>query len=253
MTRVTSDREGLLDLCHALGDPARDLVLSAEGNVSLRTDAEGMLIKASGCSLRTMTADDLVDVDRTTLLTLLDDPVDDARTAATYRAAVRAATERAPSVEAILHAVLYDLTPARVIAHTHPTAVNALACSSRADLLVQGSLFPDAVVVLGRRQVLVPYTDPGVPLARAVRDAVVEATAQEGVPPRVVYLANHGLFVVAGSAAEALQLTEMATKNARILQGTLAAGGPRFLGAEHVDRIDRRPDEAYRRRAMGVD
>ena len=31
-----------------------------------------------------------------------------------------------PSVEAILHAVLYEDTDAQVIAHTHPTAINAL-------------------------------------------------------------------------------------------------------------------------------
>jgi len=39
----------------------------------------------------------------------------------------------------------------------------------------------------------------------------------------------------------------MLVKTCRILAGTLAAGGPRFLSVEHVARIDQRPDELARR------
>ncbi len=248
-----TDREGLLRLCHTLGEPMRDLVLSAEGNVSMRIDEQTMAIKASGCSLATMTDGDLVDVDLPTVLALLEGEPSDDHTQATYRAAVRSKTTKMPSVEAVLHAVLYEITPAQVIAHTHPTAVNMLTCSADAHLLIQGSLYPDAIVMIGRRQVLVPYTDPGVPLARAVRTSVASFIAAEGTAPKVVYLANHGLFVIADSPKEALQVTEMAVKNARILHGTIAAGGPRFLSQEHVDRIDKRPDEAYRRIALNTE
>lgn len=248
-----TDREGLLRLCHTLGEPARDLVLSAEGNVSMRVDEQTMAIKASGCFLASMKNDDLVDVDLPTVLTLLEGEASDDHTQATYRAAVRSKTTKMPSVEAVLHAVLYEITPAKVIAHTHPTAVNMLTCSADAHLLIQGSLYPDAIVMIGRRQVLVPYTDPGVPLARAVRASVASFIAEEGTAPKVVYLANHGLFVIADSPKEALQVTEMAVKNARILHGTIAAGGPRFLDQQHVDRIDKRPDEAYRRIALNTE
>ena len=99
---------------------------------------------------------------------------------------------------------------------------------------------------------LIPYTDPGVPLALAVREAVTTFMAQEGVAPKIIYLENHGLFVVSDSPRDVLQLTEMAVKNARILHGSLAAGGPRFLHPDQVNRIDQRPDEAYRRKALNV-
>lgn len=247
-----TNRTDLLNLCNTLGEPSRDLVLSAEGNVSMRLDDQTMAIKASGCSLATMGADDLVDVDLPTVLTLLDGEPSDEQTKDVYRAAVRSQTGKMPSVEAILHAVLYEITDANVIAHTHPTAINMIACSTHPELLVEGSLFPDAIVMLGRRQLLVPYTDPGVPLAKAVREAVRGFIDDEGIAPKVVYLANHGLFVVAASTSEALQVTEMAVKNARILHGTLAAGGPRFLPLDQVDRIDHRPDEAYRRNALNA-
>ncbi len=248
-----TERDALLTLCRTLGEPTRDLVLSAEGNVSIRLDDHSMTIKASGCALATMNDDDLVDVDIPTILTLLEGESSDDRTKATYRAALRSQTQKMPSVEAILHAVLYEITPAQVIAHTHPTVVNMLTCAASAHLLVEGSLYPDAIVMLGRRQVLVPYTDPGVPLAKAVHDGVTTFMAEEGVAPKVIYLTNHGLFVVSDSPRNALQITEMAVKNARILHGTLAAGGPRFLHPDQVDRIDLRPDEAYRRNVLNAE
>jgi rhamnose utilization protein RhaD (predicted bifunctional aldolase and dehydrogenase) len=244
------DRHALLDLCHELGDPARDLVLSGEGNVSIRLGEERMLIKASGCSLRTMTADDLLEVDRHVILGLVSGAdVTDDETARVYRQSIVREDEsgRMPSVEAILHAVIYEETAVGVVAHTHPVAVNALLCSTSPELLVGGALFPDQIVALGRHQLLVPYTDPGVPLAAAVRAALRGFAEQHGEPPRVVYLVNHGVFVLAGTPAEALHVTEMTVKVARVLLGTLAAGGPAFLADDNVDRIDRRPDEHYRR------
>ena len=252
---MTASRIELLRLCNALGEPVRDLVLSAEGNVSSRADdpasgAQRMVIKASGCSLATMTDDDLLLVDRRAISPLLDtEDVTDDVTAAAYRASVidGGARPRMPSVEAILHAVIYGETSAQVIAHTHPTAVNAILCSQTPELLVGGALFPDMIVVLGRRQLLLPYVDPGVPLARAVRDAIRTFVAQDGTAPRVIYLANHGLFVLASSPDEALQITSMVVKVARIIGGSLATGGPRFLEPDNVDRIENRPDEQYRR------
>ena len=252
---MTTARLELLRLCNALGEPARDLVSSAEGNVSSRNDdPEGgtsqMIIKASGCSLATMIDGDLLLVDRTVISPLLNqDDVTDDITAAAYRASVvdGGTSPRMPSVEAILHAVLYDETHVQVVAHTHPTAVNAILCSTSPELLVGGALFPDMIVVLGRRQLLLPYIDPGVPLARAVRDAVRGFIAEEGTVPRVIYLANHGLFVLASSPDEALQITTMVVKVARIITGSLTAGGPAFLPIHHVDRIENRPDEQYRR------
>lgn len=252
---MNTSRLSLLRLCNALGEPGRDLVLSAEGNVSSRLDeaADGsrrMIIKASGCSLATMTDDDLLLVDRREISPLLDEAdVTDDITAAAYRSSVIDAGDRPrmPSVEAILHAVIYDETNATVIAHTHPTAVNAILCSQQPELLVGGALFPDMIVVLGRSQLLLPYVDPGVPLARAVRDAIRAFISDEGTSPRVIYLTNHGLFVLASSPDEALQITSMVVKVARIISGSLAAGGPRFLDAANVDRIENRPDEQYRR------
>ena len=242
-----SDKQALLDLAHRLGDPGKGFALGGEGNISMRLGEDMMSIKASGYALASIQAEHLVDVRISTLLDLLSRDPDDDETKAVYEASKIRPTDRVPSVEAILHATLYEESEAQVIAHTHPIWVNSLTCSQHAGLLVTGSLFPEAIVMMGRRQLLIPYTDPGVPLARAVRDDVRVFVNDEGIAPKVIYLANHGLFVLAGSTTEALQVTEMTEKNARILHGTLVAGGPNFLIPEHVKRIDRRPDELYRR------
>ena len=252
------DREALLTLAHHLGDPSKGLAIAAEGNVSARLGEDAMSIKASGCSMSSMSVQDFVDVRISTLTTLLastptGEETQDDHTRSIYEASKIKSTTRTPSVEAILHATLYESTEASVIAHTHPTAVNALGCSQQSQLLVEGMLFPDAIVLMGSRQLLIPYTDPGIPLARAVRAGVHEFSDLEGTAPRVIYLANHGLFVLATSPSEALQITEMANKNATILLGTLAAGGPNFLSPDHLRRIDSRPDELYRRGKLATD
>jgi ribulose-5-phosphate 4-epimerase/fuculose-1-phosphate aldolase len=68
--------------------------------------------------------------------------------------------------------------------------------------------------------------------------------------PRVIYLRNHGLFVLGSSAVQALQLTEMADKVSRVLGATLALGSVVPMTDESVERIDTRDDEQIRRAAL---
>ncbi|MGH3659218.1 MAG: class II aldolase/adducin family protein, partial [Micromonosporaceae bacterium] len=88
---------------------------------------------------------------------------------------------------------------------------------------------------------------PGLSLARSVGAAIDAHVAEYDRPPKLVYLANHGIFVLAGSPREALAVTEMTVKTARVLSGVLAVGRPRYLSDAEADRIDTRPDEAHRR------
>ena len=234
------------------GEPARHLALAAEGNISHRAEPDAMWIKASGCSLATLGTDDILLVDRGPIRAVLDDTsADDDAVAEAYRASVlEGPSGRRPSVEALLHCVLLDATDADCVLHTHPIAVNRLLCSVAADALVAGAVFPDQIVMLGERQLLVPYVDPGLPLAREVRERVHQFTEQEGQPPRVVYLRNHGVFVMAPSPDQALAMTEMCVKVASVVEGALSVGGPVYLDEQSSRRIESRPDEHYRRRML---
>ncbi|MET4098628.1 rhamnose utilization protein RhaD (predicted bifunctional aldolase and dehydrogenase) [Agrococcus sp. UYP10] len=242
----------LLRLAHAVGEPQRELTILAEGNVSARLDDERMLVKATGSSLAASGPDDLVECRFEPILELLDDPTafeggaGDARVAqALMDARVDPAAKR-PSVEALLHAVVLT-SGAEAACHTHPVAANALLCSDRAELLVAGALFPDQVVVLGTRSLLVPYVDPGLGLGRLMRHELRGFADRHGALPKVAWLQNHGIFAIGASPAECLRITEMADKFARILLGALAAGEPRFLPDDVLDRIDGRDDEHVRR------
>jgi len=133
------------------------------------------------------------------------------------------------------------------VGHTHPVAVNGLLCSARAEEAVSGRIFPTRSWCAGPCRAFVPYSDPGIPLARTVWRVLQEYMGRYGRPPKTVYIQNHGLIALAGHPLEVENITAMAVKVARIVLGTYALGGPRFLSARDVERIDTRPDEDRRR------
>jgi ribulose-5-phosphate 4-epimerase/fuculose-1-phosphate aldolase len=92
--------------------------------------------------------------------------------------------------------------------------------------------------------------DPGVKLAYALRAELRRYRRAHGMPPRLVLLVNHGMVALGATADEVLNISLMAEKWARVLLGTLAAGGPRFLTRAQARHIDRWPAEHYRRRLL---
>lgn len=253
-----SAREALLALCHSVGEPHRELAILGEGNVSARIDdgpapqtgTARMLVKASGSTLGSAGPDDLVECELAPILATLDDPAaDDDAVATAFMASRVDQTAKRPSVEALLHAVVLE-AGAGAACHTHPISANGILSSDRAELIAAGALFPDAIVVLGPRALFVPYVDPGLALARHMRDALHAFSERHGQLPKIAYLQNHGIFAIGDDAAECLRITEMADKHARILTAALAVGEPRFLGDDVLDRIENRADEHHRRRVL---
>jgi rhamnose utilization protein RhaD (predicted bifunctional aldolase and dehydrogenase) len=98
--------------------------------------------------------------------------------------------------------------------------------------------------------VFVPYADPGLPLAREIRDRTVAYIQQHSRVPRLILLQNHGLIAVGGSPGAVLACILMANKAAAIFMGAAAAGGPNFMMPHYVERIAGRPDEAYRQKQL---
>lgn len=237
----------LLALAHHLGEERRDYAIIGEGNVSARLDAETFLIKASGSSLQTLAAHQVAHVRFAPVLRALEhERLSDVEVHAVLDAARADAAQPWPSVETFFHALLYQLTDAQFIGHTHPTAVCSVLCSVNAALITR-HLMPDEIVVCGPESVFVPYTDPGVPLARAISDQVRAYQDRWGESPRTIYLQNHGLIALGVTAKQVQNVTAMAVKHARVLMGALSCGGANFLDARAVDRIHTRPDEAVRR------
>lgn len=157
-----------------------DLVQAGGGNTSLK-DQGTLWIKASGKWLIHAAHDDM----------FLPVPLDDvARLLAAgeerfqeYR--TRSGAMLRPSVETTMHAVL----PQPVVIHVH--SVRTIAWASQQD--GRAGVGP---LLEGLRWSWIPYTHPGVPLARRIQE-------EDASRPEVLILENHGLVVAAEDCAGA--------------------------------------------------
>jgi rhamnose utilization protein RhaD (predicted bifunctional aldolase and dehydrogenase) len=179
-------------------------------------------------------------------------PVGEAELQETYKQAkVDPAITARPSVEAIFHALLLGYAGVKAVAHVHATAVNALTCSKSWPCSLKGRLCPDEAVVLGPDSVFVDYVDPGVELGRKIKRGVDAYIDQWGQPPKVIYMQNHGVIALGASTGDAVNITQMAVKAARIRLGALASGeGINPLAPEVVAHLLGRPDEKYRQKML---
>jgi rhamnose utilization protein RhaD (predicted bifunctional aldolase and dehydrogenase)/NAD(P)-dependent dehydrogenase (short-subunit alcohol dehydrogenase family) len=174
----------------------RDTEYSRGGGGNSSVKADGVVyIKPSGVPLATLAAEDLVPLDMAPLLELLHgrageeaearlegqpDPV--MRMAA--RARLAEAKGRRPSVELLFHSLL----PEPFVLHTHPIVPNAVTCNQDGEAI--------AARLFGDEALWVPYTNPGLPLARAIHRLRAAFEARTGKPaPRVTLMGNHGIIV----------------------------------------------------------
>ncbi len=188
------------------------------GNASVKSGGV-VWIKPSGVPLATLEAEDLVPLDRARLLAFLDqppvdEPGDDPVIQAAERARLGPDDGRRPSVELLFHALLDE----RMILHTHPIVINAVTCNTDGEAIAR-RLFGDEIV-------WVPYTDPGLPLARAIRDARAAHALRTGHPaPGITLMQNHGLIVAADDPAE---IEAASRRVARVIREAIeAAPAPR--------------------------
>jgi rhamnose utilization protein RhaD (predicted bifunctional aldolase and dehydrogenase) len=222
--------ENLINLSHELGREDRQLAILGEGNS----------IAAGGfCLVNMRAALDLMDAKG----------LDDKQLAAQLQNVLLDAAQPKPSVETFLHALCLSEGEAKWVGHTHPISVNAILCSQMGAAPFLQPLFPDQIVICGLPAV-VPYTDPGAPLALAVRAELHRYQDAHGISPKTLLIENHGLVALGSSAREVLSITLMADKWARILIGTFAMGGAHALSGAQADRIANRLDEHFRRKML---
>ena len=113
-------------------------------------------------------------------------------------------------------------------------------------------IFPDEVICCGSESVFIPYTDPGLKLAQAIKKTTESYYKRKKIYPRVIVLQNHGIITIGGTTQAVLAAMMMAEKAASIWLGAATLGGPVFMTKQQVDRIASRQDEEVRRRAMNI-
>jgi rhamnose utilization protein RhaD (predicted bifunctional aldolase and dehydrogenase) len=204
---VNKDLAKLIQISNATGkDPA--LTQAAGGNTSVKTDdGKYMFIKASGTALKDMNAnrgwrklhlDKLHGVIKDKCLAKM--PTDRREREIISRHLISCcdgidSTAR-PSVEANLHALLD-----KCIIHLHPLVIGAYVNSKngRAQIfkLFKTEKYPP---------LWIPYAAPGYPLAIKTSRLIAAYEKRYGKKPAIIFLAKHGLFVAAKTAAGATRL-----------------------------------------------
>ncbi len=252
---MTNPLDSLIDMTRALGEPAKDYVIIGEGNTSMRLDAESFAVKASGQQMHNIAADGFVALRLAPMLALLDDPPAtlSQQKAQTGAAVIGDSRGASPSIEASFHAMLLHECGSRYVGHAHPTAINQVLCTEHAADFAAQRRFPDEAVLCGPVSALVPYADPGLPLALIMRERVRAYMTAHGEAPKVILLENHGMIALGDSPSEILNITAMAVKAARIFAGALQLGKAIHLPDEEVQHLYQRPDEIYRRQLFVED
>ncbi len=242
----------LVNMSNRLGEERRGLVILGEGNTSAKISEQTFYVKASGTNLGTITAEEFVEVKAAPVLEMLecgalsDDEIKERLAAAK----VDRNYKLAPSVETVFHAYLLSIPGVNFVGHTHPVSVNGILCSKNWRDVLQGRLFPDEIVCCGTAPALVPYTDPGVALARKIREVVQAYISEMGERPKAILMQNHGLVALGATTKEVESITMMWDKTAKILARTYYFGGPNCLTFEQVKRLATRPDEEQRKRLI---
>ncbi len=178
---------------HLLGQN-HDLVLHGGGNTSVKHTIRNLFneeqsvlyVKGSGWDLVSIEAGGFPAVDLNTLQRLATlDHLSDTDMVRAQRAAMLDPSGPAPSVEAILHAII----PFKFVDHTHADAVVTLSNTANGAERV-AKLYGDRVLI-------VPYTMPGFILARTI---FAMTRRVNWTPLQGIVLLNHGVFTFGNDA-----------------------------------------------------
>jgi len=195
-----------------LGEDAT-LVLHGGGNTSLKTrrvtlwgdEEEVLYVKGSGRDLATIDEHGFAPVRLSVLHALAGlERLDDLDMARELRAATTDPGAPAPSVEAILHALI----PHRFVDHTHADAVIALTNTP--------SGLRHAEEAFGSAALIVPYVMPGFDLARRCREIVARMDMET---THGLVLMAHGVFSFGANARESYErMIDLVSRAERHLQ-----------------------------------
>ena len=176
-----------------------NLVLHGGGNTSVKgtsrnifgEEVDTLFVKGSGSDLATIEAKDFVAVRMDAMLKLSRlEKLSDLDMARELKLASLDPNAPAPSVEAILHALI----PHRFVDHTHADAIVTLTNTPSGEARIR-ELFGDEVIVL-------PYVMPGFDLAKLCAEVFPAQATSRTIG---MVLMNHGIFSFGDSAKQSYE------------------------------------------------
>jgi len=184
----------------------RGHIVAAEGNLSIRLDADRILTTPTCLNKGTMTPEDLVVMDM------------EGR---------QLHGDRQISSEAGMHLLFYRMRPdVQAICHAHPPTATGFAAAGRG---LDQALLPEVVVSLGKVP-LVRYATPGtVDLSAVLEPYVPHYDA--------LLLANHGAVTCGPDLLTAFYRMEIVEHFAKIMLATRLAGDPQLLSTREVAKL----------------
>jgi L-fuculose-phosphate aldolase len=205
MTHQTIADE-IVRCCRAFWE--RGLIAGADGNVSVRTGPDRLLVTPRGCIKGELESEDLVEVDL------------DGR---------RLDGSRDATTELDLHLRVYRRRPdCGAVVHAHPPAATGFAVAGEG---IPGDVLPEITLLMGEVPV-VPYGTAGAP---ALGDA-----AEPFIPSHdAVLLANHGALTWGPDLRVARIRMESLEHGARILLAARTLGTVTRLTREQIDALQR--------------
>jgi L-fuculose-phosphate aldolase len=184
----------------------KGFVVASEGNLSVRLDANRILVTPAGASKGRLFSNHLMITD--------------------LEGAVVSGTGN-PSSELQMHLLFYRLRPdVRAVCHAHPPTATGFAAAGRE--LVEPVL-PEVVTTLGKIP-LAPYGTPGTWELCARMESLVPSHD-------AILLENHGVVTCGPDLIRAYQHMETVEHFARVMLTAESLGGPRLLTRTELQKL----------------
>ncbi len=191
----------LIELARFYGQN-KEQTIAGGGNVSVK-DKQHITITASGAELSKLSEKDLVTLDRNKLDVIVNRKYDDEPLKrekqvrkGLQESVVSEENTLTPSVDTAIH----QLIAYKYVVHLHPTIVNGMACSKKAE--------EHTHQLFGQKAMFVPYA-VGYGLYMALQNKLEEYRKTSDSDPEIIVLENHGVLVNSDSLSAIRQLTDL--------------------------------------------
>jgi L-fuculose-phosphate aldolase len=202
---MMDEREQIVEVCKRLN--GKNLLASADGNVSVRLDESKVLITPSGVNKARISKDDIATV------TLANEVI-----------------KGHPSGERLMHLAVYKhCAKAKAVVHAHPPTAIAFTLAKPEWKEIPGDSMSELILAMGRIPIA-PYARPGTQDMGDVLQPFLPAC-------RVILLARHGAISWGEDLEEAYNGMERLEHICQILKSAMELGGASPLPAHEVSAL----------------